>query len=124
MEIALKLAAILLVGCGVAHSWLGERYILTRLFRRKNLPKLFGSDWFTIRTLRFTWHLTSVAWLGFALLLVLAAGGPPGRDAVLLVVGATFLVHFAVAAVASRGRHLSWLVFLVVGAIALYAARA
>ncbi len=70
MSVALLIAAALLVAIAAAHSLLGERYILMRLFRRGPLPKLFGSDWFTRRTLRFAWHLTSVAWLGFAALLV------------------------------------------------------
>jgi len=37
---------------GVAHSVLGERYILIRLFKREGLPKLFGGTEFTTRT---TW---------------------------------------------------------------------
>ena len=45
----LQLAAILIVLLGVAHSVLGERYILTRLFRGE-LPKLFGSSEFTLNT--------------------------------------------------------------------------
>jgi hypothetical protein len=64
-------AAVLLVAIGAAHSYLGERYILIRLFRlfRRDLPKLFGSDWFTKRTLRFAWHITTVMFWGFAALL-------------------------------------------------------
>ena len=48
---------------------LGEKYILIRLFKRNNLPKLLGSDWLTKRVLRFAWHLTSIAWWGFAAIL-------------------------------------------------------
>lgn len=58
---ALTAAAVLLLLIGLAHSYLGERYIFVRLFRLE-LTKLFGSDWFTERTLRFAWHLTTVAW--------------------------------------------------------------
>ena len=47
MNSALTIAAILLVSIGFAHSYLGERYILIRLFRRSDLPKLLGSDAFT-----------------------------------------------------------------------------
>ena len=65
----LALAAILILAIALAHSYLGERYILIRLFRQP-LPKLFGSDDFTKRTLRFAWHVTSIAWLGFAALLL------------------------------------------------------
>ena len=125
----LLLAAALCVGIGVAHSWLGERYILIRLFRREDLPKLFGSDWFTKRTLRFAWHLTSVAWWGLGGVLLAVADGSAGdpaamRQRVIAVVAVTFLVHAIVTAAASRGRHYAWVVFLAIAALASYAATA
>ena len=63
------LSIILCILVGFAHSIPGEKYILIRLFKRNNLPKLFGSDYFTIRTLRFAWHLTTFSWFGFAAIL-------------------------------------------------------
>jgi hypothetical protein len=123
MELALYFAALLIVAVGVAHSYLGERYILIRLFRRDDLPKLFGSAEFTTRTLRFAWHLSSVAWLGFAAILALLAHAPTKPSSIGLVVGCTFLAHSAIALAASRGRHLSWPVFLAIGIIAIYATR-
>lgn len=116
-------AAALLLLIGVAHSWLGERYILIRLFRR-DLPPLFGSDWFTRRTLRFAWHATTVAWWGIAAVLVVMAGDADPRRGVLYAVAATFFVSFAVALVGSRGRHLSWIVFLAVALLTFAAAGA
>ena len=119
MSVPLLIAAALLVAIAASHSVLGERYILTRLFRRGPLPKLFGSDSFTRRTLRFAWHLTSVAWLGFAALLVQLAGdSPPGREQVLGVVATTFLLTAVITATASRGRHFAWPVFLAIAALA------
>ena len=56
MQTALYFAAFLVVAVGIAHSYLGERYILIRLFRHEDLPKLFGSTEFTILTLRFAWQ--------------------------------------------------------------------
>lgn len=112
MNSGLLVAAALLALTAVAHSALGERYILRRLFRRGDLPPLFGSDWFTRRTLRFAWHVTSVAWLGLAgALVVLADDGAPARDTLLRIVAATFAASAAIAALGSRGRHLSWIVF-------------
>ena len=61
-------AAALTFGVGLAHSVLGERYILIRLFRRQDLQKLFGGTAFTARTLRLAWHVTTVAWWGAAAL--------------------------------------------------------
>ena len=121
MAYALYAAAALTIGIGIAHSWLGERYILTRLFRRDNLPQLFGGTAFTINTLRFAWHVTTIAWCGFAAILILIAQGPPAPRALGLVIGVTFLAHFAIALIASRGRHLSWAVFLAIGVLTLYA---
>jgi hypothetical protein len=106
-EAALVLAILL----AAAHSYLGERYILIRLFRRADLPKLFGGTAFTTRTLRFAWHLTSLAWIGLATTLVL-----PGRVAE--VVALTFGTSGLAALAGSRGRHLSWVVFLAIAALA------
>lgn len=121
MQTALFVAAALTAIVALAHSYLGERYILRRLFRRPNLPQLFGGTEFTVRTLRFAWHLTSLAWLGLGAVLVLLARPPLDPDTIGLVVGGTFLGHGAVVLVASRGRHLAWPVFLAIGLLTLWA---
>lgn len=112
-------AAVLALAIGSAHSLLGERYILTRLFRRQEMPRLFGSGEFTKRTLRFAWHLTTVAWFGAAALLLTLAPFPLDASARLSsrVVAATFLASSLVALTGSRGRHLSWMVFLVIAGL-------
>lgn len=124
MRVALYLAAVLIVLVSLAHSYLGERYLLVRLFRRSDLPKLFGGIEFTKQTLRFAWHVTSVAWLGLAGVLLVIARGPGRERAVLAVVAATFAVHFVIALAGSRGKHLSWVVFLAIGILGAYAASA
>ena len=117
MSPLLAIAALLAFSLGVAHSWLGERYILIRLFRRE-LPKLFGDDWFTRRVLRFAWHLTTLAWWGLGAILLLAARQGPSTDpAVLRIVAGTFALSGAVTLLASRGRHLAWIVFLTIAAL-------
>ena len=118
------LAAVLALALGLAHSFLGEKYILIRLFRREDLPKLFGGTEFTTRTLRFAWHLTSIAWWAAAALFFLLARGSISSASVAGVLAAMFLVSGVVALIVSRGRHLAWPVFLVIGFIALYAAQA
>ena len=117
----LSIAAALLVAIAAAHSYLGERYILIRLFRRKDLPRLLGSDSFTKKTLRFAWHITSVTWLGFAAILVVLARHSVQPSSVARIVGATFLVTAAVSGVGSKGRHYSWIVFLAIGLLAWFA---
>ncbi len=114
----LVIAAALVVLLAVAHSYLGERYLLIRLLRRPDLPKLLGGDAFTKRTLRFAWHLTSVAWCGLAVTVVqLGASAVATRSAVLRTISLTFFVSAVVSLVISRGRHLSWVVFGVVAAL-------
>ncbi len=110
----LATAAGLLILLGVAHSYLGERYILIRLFRRPDLPRL---DAFTRQTLRFAWHLTSVAWWGFAALLLTLPFSNERTRASGHAVTITFGVSSVVALVGSRGRHPSWVVFLVVAGL-------
>jgi len=118
MRSGLWVAAILLAGIALAHSYLGERYILVRLLKRDNLPQLFGSDRFTKRTLRFAWHITSIAWLGFAAVLGVLAAQGQSIPHVLVAVAVTFVITALVIAVASRGRHLAWPLFLVVAILA------
>ena len=122
MTALLYIAAFLAIAVGIAHSYLGERYILARLFRRNELPKLFGSTEFTARTLRFAWHITTVAWWGFAAILFLLAQQAVSFQRLSLVVAITFLLTAAITAAISRGRHLAWPVFLFIGCAALYAA--
>ncbi|WP_028022916.1 hypothetical protein [Enterovibrio calviensis] len=111
MEFILCLAAFLLVVVAFAHSYLGERFILSRLFKRDNLPKLFGSDDFTKRTLRFAWHLTSVTWLGFAGIIVALAQPQLDKTFITSVISMTFAIHCVVAYLGSKGKHLSWILF-------------
>ncbi|MEM1271516.1 MAG: hypothetical protein AAGI08_15835 [Bacteroidota bacterium] len=110
-------AAVLLFLIGLAHSYLGERYILIRLFRR-DLPRLFGGDEFTKKTLRFAWHITTVAWWGMAALLV---AGLDSAQTSLRIISITFLVTGVIALAGSRGRHLSWIVFLAVAGLTWWA---
>lgn len=120
MAILLYVAALLTVALGIAHSYLGEKYILIRLFRRENLPKIFGSQEFTKNTLRFAWHITTVAWIGFAALLVHAGRGDLTISGTLLIVGVTAIISGLLPIVFTRGRHLAWIVLFAIGGIALW----
>ena len=122
MTTLLYIAASFAFGIGILHSVLGERYILKRLFRRDDLPKIFGSADFTIRTLRFAWHLTTIAWWGFAAIILLLAERAISFASLSTILAVTFLTTGAIALIASRGRHFAWPVFLFIGAVCLYAA--
>lgn len=116
MNLHFAAAAVLLLALGTAHSWLGEKFILIPLFRRGKLPRLFGGEEFTRRTLRFAWHLTTAAWWGIAALFLVLSGARPDASlgAISRVIAVTFLASAVISFVVARGRHLSWAVFLAV----------
>lgn len=115
-------AVLLLFLTGVAHSYLGERYILIRLFRRDDLPKLFGDTSFTVGTLRFAWHLTTVAWWGLGYLALVAGSSSLTSAHVLRAIGTVAIVSGVFPLIFTRGRHLSWIVFFAVGVMLMVAA--
>jgi len=113
----LIVAALLLVLTGIAHSYLGERYILIRLFKRDNLPKLFGGTDFTTGTLRFVWHLLTLVWWGIAAIVLLASGKQLEPAIILRAFSIVALVSGLFPLYFTRGRHLSWIVFFAVAAL-------
>ena len=111
----LIIGIFLLLIIGFVHSYLGEKYILIRLFRRDDLPKLLGSDWFTKRVLRFAWHLTTIAWWGFAAILyVLSNPSVNVQSEILTIIAFVFSLSGIVSLLFSRGKHLSWLFFFII----------
>lgn len=109
----LVFAASILLLTSVLHSVLGERFILQPLFRRNDLPTLFGDPVFVARTLRFVWHLFSIAFVGLAGILIAVAA--QASDAVLTgAVSAAAAASAVVTAAISRGRHFSWVAFAAV----------
>jgi hypothetical protein len=120
-SVVLYAAATLIVLLGIAHSYLGERYILMRLFKRDNLPKLFGGTAFTAGTLRFVWHLITVAWFGIAAVAVQASGATVDSRSVLQVLSVMAFVSGLLPLYFTRGKHLSWAVFFAVAALLWFA---
>jgi hypothetical protein len=115
----LYLAAGLICALALAHSYLGERYILIRLFRRGDLPKVLGSADFTKGTLRFVWHLTSVFGVGMAIVLAEVAAHLP-VPVLVATIGGTAIVAGLLPLFFTRARHLSWPVLFAVGGLCLY----
>lgn len=107
----LIIAATLAIGISLVHSGLGEKYILRRLFRQE-LPKIFGNDAFTKQTLRFAWHLTSVAWIGLGITLT----STPNKETVRLI-GSIFAISALFPLIATRGKHLAWIIFLTIAVL-------
>jgi hypothetical protein len=113
--IGIYVAATVAVFISCAHSYLGERSVIPRLLRLENLPLLRRDRAFTGAILRWAWHLTSFAWLGFAFLLYAVAAritiGPVELARTIAVIfGVTGLVTF----VTTRGRHIAWPFFTIV----------
>ena len=97
------LSALLLSFIALAHSLLGERYLLGPLLAQPLPPPLAR---FHGRTLRMAWHLTSLAWWGLAWALV----WPDSLvTAVAVVLGLSAVIGF----VGTRGAHFVWPLFVV-----------
>jgi hypothetical protein len=125
MNILVLITVFLIIGIALAHSWLGEKYIITRLLRRDDLPKLFGSDTFTKQTIRYAWHLTTIAWLGFASLLIFLTGffqSISTAQGILFSIIITFIVSSILSLIFTRSRHLSWIIFLIIVVLCFLAA--
>jgi hypothetical protein len=106
-------AATVIVLIGFMHSYLGETRIFPRLFRADLSP-------FMRAIVRWAWHLTGVAWLGFAWqLYTIAAGRPLGPIEVTRIIATVFGLTGIVSFVASRGRHIAW-PFLAIVAVACW----
>ena len=119
----LIIGALLLILIGFVHSFMGEKYILIRLFRNNNLPKLLGGDWFTKRVLRFAWHLTTLAWWGFAAILyLLSVPSENIRSEILLTITVVFALSGVVSLSFTRGKHLSWVFFFSIACTSLFGA--
>lgn len=119
MNTSLLIAALLTALIALAHTLLGERYVL-RPFFAGPVSKLFGSECFMRRTVRYAWHLTSLMGFGFAALLFFFARGPMQHVAALEIVAATFLLASAMSIIMTRGRHFSWVVFLTIGLLSWF----
>lgn len=116
-QIALSVAALSIVGIGLVHSILGESGIVKPVLKRMDWAGVPPDADFLNRTVRFAWHITTFAWIGLAVILMAPLIGMEGNAAfVALTIAATFLVTGIVTIIASKGRHLAWIVFFVIAA--------
>lgn len=114
--------ALLVLGAAIAHSLLGEKVVLRRIHRRAGPEdgpnRRAADDPLTRQTLRLAWHSLSVALLGYAGLLFLAAVdeaafGGSWRSTMRLL-SATFAGLAILSLVVARGRHVGWMWFAAV----------
>jgi len=119
MNAYLATAGVLCFLLAPLHSLLGERRIFRQLMRQK-FPPIKGSEELTKQVLRYFWHLVGVLWWGFAAMLwrwaTLPSLAPTSRWSAGVIVG-VFLASSAGSLVATRGRHVSWWLFLLVAVV-------
>lgn len=109
----LFLAAALLIAVTAMHSIIGEVRLIRPLLRLKGLPVILGSRENTQATIRVAWHITSLFWVGLAILLVRLQLSTVDLAAWFLwTATAAFALSGAAAVILSRGRHLSWVFFI------------
>ncbi len=108
-------ATTLLLSVALAHSVLGERFLLRPLIASAqwSLPAL--PRWYANRLVRFAWHLTTIAWMGLAAVLV----GVP-----VTYVFATVCLGSAVLILGMLPGHVAWPALLAAGLFALWHADA
>jgi|SRR5688572_17759431 len=96
------------------HSYIGEIKLLQPLLAKPDLPMLQGSVDYTKAILRWAWHLTSLAWLGFAAIFIgLTQVSFLERQIIGTILAGMLGVSGIIVFMASRGRHLAWVFFLV-----------
>ncbi len=109
--------AVLLMGAALAHTLVGEKVVLRRLYRRggdrAEVGRRSGDDASTRRAIRLAWHSLSVSLVGFAMLLLTsgidhrAVGA--GWKVIAPVIAATFAGLTVLSLIISRGRHVGWM---------------
>ena len=103
-----------------AHSYLGEKRIFPRLLDRADPPTLSGSTTLMRSIVRWAWHLTSLAWVALAAILIALLDDPSHLRQTVGAIIATYLGIGAILTFATtRGRHIAWPFFLIAMVAAL-----
>lgn len=119
----LLLAAALTVFIGLAHSYLGEKWLIGPILKMETLPFPRGSVTFAKQTLRFAWHITSLAWWGIAGLMVYMHFAPDNiANGFLWMCTILFGITGLIPIIIGKGRHKSWIVFLTISGLTGYMA--
>ena len=112
------LLAIAGLGCltaAVVHSTIGERVFVQPILAKMDWSG-FRSEVFARRVVRLAWHVTSVTWLGFAVILLAPVLGAKGPAAAYWAATATFGIAFLMTGYGTDWKHLGWPVFAIVTA--------
>ena len=108
----LYVSAGITVFIAITHSYLGEKKLLPHLI--SGVVSHFRGD--TKRTgaiVRWAWHLTSLAWVALALLLIVFARMPADvRVLPVAIIAGCLALSGVVCFVTTRGKHVAWPFFL------------
>lgn len=118
-EASLLLCAVILIGIGLAHSILGERWLIGPLLDPARRQGLLEKSRFAREVIRFAWHLTTLAFWSVAAVVVCVAMAPEDTlaSAVLWAVSTFCFLSALAILISSRGRHLAWPFFATAGAL-------
>ena len=116
MDAGLVVAMGSLLVLAVAHSALGEVKLIGPLVKSSAFPELPLPASFAKPTLRFAWHLTSLAWVALAWALAADESARWPVSALLAVSG--LITHLS-----TRGNHFAWAVFVAGALGAVFSAR-
>jgi hypothetical protein len=110
----LIIGSITMTALAGLHSYAGEIRLVQPLLQRNDLPMLNGSMDYTKAILRWAWHLTSVAWLGFAAIFAgLTQVALEARQMPAVILTGVLGISGIIAFIAGRGRHPAWVFFLI-----------
>lgn len=105
--------AVTLAALAGLHSYIGETRLLGQLLAKPDLPALQGSVDYPRSILRWAWHVTSLAWLGFAAIFIVLTQVPfEARQVIGAILVGCLGLSGVIAFAASRGRHPAWVFFL------------
>jgi hypothetical protein len=112
-------AALTTLLTAFTHSFFGEKRLIAPLVATNDgvMSRMLAKQ-----VVRFAWHLTSLLWIGQALLLLRAATDPSVLDTSLI--GGIGVLHLAVGlfdAVVTRGKHIGWPLLTAIGVFSLLA---
>ena len=112
--IAAALATLL---TAFTHSFFGEKRLIGPLVTSNDgvMSRLLAKQ-----VIRFAWHLTSLLWIGQALLLLRAASNPEYFDQPLIAgIGLLYVGVGLFDAAVTRGKHIGWPLLTAIGVLAL-----
>ena len=115
-SIFLIAAALATLLTAFTHSYFGEKRLIAPLVTSNDgvMSRLLAKQ-----VIRFAWHLTSLLWIGQALLLLRAASNSQYFDRTLVAgIGLLYVGVGLFDAVATRGKHIGWPLLTAIGVLA------